>query len=601
MQLTAKKSPDTPAAGKRRHIPIKRIVLLVVGLAVVAGVTFGIYTLFFRGSEQLALTETLSSGSLATTITGTGVTLPADSQTITVASTAEITAVYVSAGDTVAVGDPLYEQDDSELDDEINDYKDEISDLQDELETAQEQLSTLQETLSNLTLTAPFAGRITEVNVESGDEVQKGTKLASLVDDSQMKLTEYFSYAYENDIKVGSKAGVSVASQMLNLTGTVTDVQKVERITTEGTKCFAVTITLDNPGSLTEGMSCASYVLSSSSEKLYSSIAGTLEYLNSKTLTAAASGELTAVKPVAYQKVSRGATLFVIDGSDYQTQLTSAQNKITQTQERIQDYQDKITETEEKRSDYTVAAELAGKVIQVGVTAGENPRQSGQTAVMLYNLDTMKVSVNIDELDIDNIEKGMDVAISRSGSEKSADQNYTGTVSEVSYEATNSDGVAYFPITIEIPSNGELSAGINVTYTIQVGDESEGLLAPISALKTTTEGTCLFIQSDSKLDNAVELEDVDIPDGFYAVVVETGTSNSQYVRILSGASEGDVVFTRYQESAPTTGDSTSQGDETDDTQGFPNGQMPDFSGGGGSGGGGGMPNFSGGGGGGPMG
>ena len=42
-----------------------------------------------------------------------------------------------------------------------------------------------------------------ELQVEEGDQLQKGTRLAAVVDDSQMTLTEYFSYAYENAVYVG--------------------------------------------------------------------------------------------------------------------------------------------------------------------------------------------------------------------------------------------------------------------------------------------------------------------------------------------------------------------------------------------------------------
>ena len=399
-----------------------------------------------------------------------------------------------------------------------------------------------------------------------------------------MTLTQYFSYAYEDQIYEGMTAGVSISSLMLNLTGTVTDIQKVERITAEGTRCFAVTVTVENPGALTEGMTGAGYLVSDAGEQIYPSVEGTLEYYASRTLTAEASGELTDVRPVDYETVTAGQTLFVIDGSDYQEQLESANNKITQTEERIASYEEKIAETEEKRADFAVTSEISGKVIVVGVNAGEKPRQSGQTAVSIYNLDSMTISANIDELDIDQIEMGMEVAITQSGAE--SDTNYTGTVTEISYEATNSNGVAYFPITITIPSEGALSAGVNVSYTITVGDESEGVLAPISALKSTSEGTCLFVKADSRPENAVDLEDGTVPDGFYAVPVETGVSNSQYVRILSGVEEGTEVFTRYQTSAPSGGESTSQSQGGDEEFSFPGG------------GGGGMPNFGGGGGGG---
>ena len=565
---------ETPQVSKktRRKFPIKRAVALIVAAAVVVGGGFGIKTLFFQNETQTALTETTTYGSLSTVIEGTGTTMPADSVTYTTASTTEITGVYVSAGDTVEAGDLLYTQDDSELDEEIEEYQDELTELQNTLSDASDQLSELNERLSDLKVTAPFSGRITDVTVRTGDTVGSGTKLATLVDDSKMTLTQYFSYAYEDQVYVGMKAGVSIASLMTTLDGTVTEIKKVDRVTAEGTRCFAVTVTLDNPGALTEGMSGAGYLLTDSGEKLYPAVEGTLEPYASEDITATESGKLTAVNVDDYETVTAGTTLFVIDGSDLEDQVETTQRSITQTQEKITQTQEKITEAEEKRSDYQVTAEISGKIIMVGVQEGEAPRQAGQTAVTLYNLDAMTITANIDELDIDNITMGMEVDITKSGAE--SDTHYTGTVTAISYEATNTNGVAYFPITITIPSEGALSAGVNVSYTITVGDESEGVLAPIAALKSTSEGTCLFVKADTRPDNAVDLEEGVVPDGFYAVPVETGVSNSQYVRILSGVEEGVEVFTRYQQAAPSGGDTTSQSGEEQEFQG-----MGDFSGG----------------------
>ena len=565
---------ETPQVPKkiRRKFPIKRAVALIVAAAVVVGGGFGIKTLFFQNETQTALTETTTYGSLSTVIEGTGTTMPADSVTYTTASTTEITGVYVSAGGTVEAGDLLYTQDDSELDEEIEEYQDELTELQNTLSDASDQLSELNERLSDLKVTAPFSGRITDVTVRTGDTVGSGTKLATLVDDSKMTLTQYFSYAYEDQVYVGMKAGVSIASLMTTLDGTVTEIKKVDRVTAEGTRCFAVTVTLDNPGALTEGMSGAGYLLTDGGEKLYPAVEGTLEPYASEDITATESGKLTAVNVDDYETVTAGTTLFVIDGSDLEDQVETTQRSITQTQEKITQTQEKITEAEEKRSDYQVTAEISGKIIMVGVQEGEAPRQAGQTAVTLYNLDAMTITANIDELDIDNITMGMEVDITQSGAE--SDTHYTGTVTAISYEATNTNGVAYFPITITIPSEGALSAGVNVSYTITVGDESEGVLAPIAALKSTSEGTCLFVKADTRPDNAVDLEDGVVPDGFYAVPVETGVSNSQYVRILSGVEEGVEVFTRYQQAAPSGGDTTSESGEEQEFQG-----MGDFSGG----------------------
>ena len=603
MQLTAlRKKAEGSAPPERkpgRRLTVRRGAALLLVLALAVGAALGGKALFFSGEEQTPLTEQTTYGSLSTTLSGTGTTMPADSVTYTTASEAEITGVYVSAGDTVEVGDLLYTQDDSELDDQIEEYQDQITEQENQLDDYQEQLAQLQEEIAALTVTAPFAGRITDVAVDVGDNVAAGTKLATLVDDSQMCLTQYFSYAYEDQVYVGMKAGVSVASLMLNQEGTVTDIQMVDRVTAEGTHCFAVTVTLDNPGAFTEGMTGAGYLVADSGEKLYPSVEGELEYRRSQDLTAEVGGEVTGIGAVDYEQVSAGAVLVQLDGADYQKQVESVNKQITQTQEKIVQLQEKSAETEEKRSDYAVTAELAGKIIMVNVREGESPREAGQTAVVLYNLDSMTITANIDELDIDGIAMGMEVDITQSGAE--SDTHYTGTVTEISYEATNSNGVAYFPITITIPSGGALSAGVNVSYSITVGDESEGVLAPIAALKSTSQGTCLFVKADAAPDNAVELEDGVVPDGLYAVPVETGVSNSQYVRILSGVEEGVEVFTRYQQAAPNGGDTTSQGEEPSDFPG--GGEMPDFSGGEMPDFGGGMPGGMGGGmpGGGPMG
>ena len=590
-------TPPAPSRPRRKITP-KRLVLLAVVAAAVAGGAVGVRQLFFSQEERTALTERTTYGSLATTIEGTGTTVPADSVTYTAASDSEITGVYVSAGDTVEAGQLLYTQDSTELDEQIETYQDEITELENTLSDAQSQLADLNESMAALSVTAPFSGRITDVTTEVGDSVNAGTKLATLVDDSQMTLTQYFSYAYEDQVYVGMEAGISVASLMRTIEGTVTEIKKVDRVTTEGTRCFAVTVTVENPGALTEGMSGAGYLVADSGEKLYPAVEGILEYYASKDIVAEVGGELTAVNVSDYESVSKGKVLFFVDGSDLEKQVESVERNITQTQEKITQAQEKITQTEEQRADYNVTAEISGKVIMVGVQEGESPRQAGQTAVTLYNMDSMTITANIDELDIDNISMGMEVDVTQSGAE--TDTHYTGTVTAISYEATNTNGVAYFPITITIPSDGALSAGVNVSYTITVGDESEGVLAPIAALQNTTEGVCLFVKADSRPDNAVDLEEGVVPDGFYAVPVETGVSNSQYVRILSGVEEDVEVFTRYQQAAPSGGDTTSQGESGQEMEG-----MPGFSGGGGMAGGnmgGGMPGgMQGGMGGGPMG
>ena len=67
-----------------------------------------------------------------------------------------------------------------------------------------------------------------------GDDMASGTTIATLVDDSKMKLTQYYSYAYAKDIKAGQSVTVSIPSSMTTVKGTVSGVHMVERISAEG-------------------------------------------------------------------------------------------------------------------------------------------------------------------------------------------------------------------------------------------------------------------------------------------------------------------------------------------------------------------------------
>lgn len=586
----------------------KRMLLLAIVLLLLLVGGYFLYQLFFAEEEQLTLTAFTSYGSLNRAIEGSGTTQPVETQTVTLASMdADILNIYVQEGDEVQEGDILYEQDDSAVDDLILDYESQINELQIELNDFYSQLSEAQESQANLTVTAPFSGRLSEITVELGDDIMKGSKLAAITNDSSLRLTQYVSYAYQGMVELGMPAYVSIADQMLELIGTVTDLSYTNYISGDGTKCFTVEILVENPGSLSAGMTAASYFVYGDQE-IYPVSQGQLENGDYSLLNAGASGTIQSMNVRDYQQVSAGQVLFVIDSDDYEKQSQTLRSSIENTEKKIEDLREKIEEAEESRSDYIVKADISGTVMEMNLQTGTPDRfMAMQNAITIYNLDVMTISVNIDELDIDYLSEGMSVTVIRSSAEQVS--TYEAEISYISFQATENSGVSTFPVTIEIDSQGALSAGVNVSYSVNVGDSSESVLAPVEAIRSTSQGNCLFVKADEKPENAVTLDgedDPEVPSGFYAVPVEVGSTNSIYIRILSGVEEDTEVFTRYQQSAPSGGDRTSQDLEGEEGEfGFPGGmEMPDgmefpggFPGGGGGmgssfpngGGGGGMP------------
>ena len=585
---------------KRGRKPSRKQTLLALAVLAALAAAFGVYKLFFAAEEKVALTGTTTYGTLDEAIEGSGTTTPADSVTYDINGT--VLEWYVSAGDEVQEGDLLYILDST-------DAEDDMLDAEVELEELYEQLSELQENIAGQTVTASFSGRVESVSVEAGKKVQSGAMLCKLIDDSRMKATLYFSYSYQNDIFKGTQLTMSVPDQMLALTGKVTDVQYVDYVTSEGMKCFAVTVEVTNPGSLTEGMTVTCWLEGTDGSEIYAATDATLEYADFETLTAGASGELTSVNVVDYQRVSAGQTLFYIDASGYQTQLETVQKQIKSYEEKIEDLQEAID------TEYTRYADISGRV----VTADYNRNRMTGTdvgSVVIYDQTSMQIAVNIDELDADRLTQGMDVTVYRETSSNIV--YYDATLSYLSLEATsNSSGVSTFAAEITIDSKGELSSGVTVYYSIDTSEgESDGteetVLAPIAALCSYDDGYYLLVQSDKKPDGAIDPDEVggsvtDYPKGYYAVPVEVGSYNGSYIQILSGVDQDQTVFLRYQNAAPSGGDSTSTvgGDESG------NGGMNDFiidmpsgggmpggsgmpgggSGGGMSGGGGGMPSF----------
>ena len=305
-------------AARKRRLSRKARILLLLAAAVLVAACVGLYQLFFAQEERVAVTGNTTYGSLNEALEGSGTTTPADSVTYEVSGT--VLEWYVEAGDQVEEGDLLYVLDASEAEDEILEYEVELEELY-------EELADLQENISNQQVTADFSGRIEDLQVEEGDSVQSGTVLATLVDDSYMRATLYFSYAYQDDIYEGMELTVSIPDQMLTPTGTVTDIQYVDYVTTEGMRCFAVTVQVENPGSLTQGTSATCWLVGDDGSYIYAVDDAQLEYNREQTITAGASGELTTVNVADYERVNAGAALFYIDASGYESQLETVQKQ----------------------------------------------------------------------------------------------------------------------------------------------------------------------------------------------------------------------------------------------------------------------------------
>ncbi len=529
-------APALPVAKKKKKNKkklIRRIVSLVIVLALLAGVVIWRKNSADQSGSVEVLTDTVYRGSITSMVEGSGAAVPKNSASITLLSDGQVLEVFVSEGDFVHKGDQLYSIESSAAQTDYNK-------AEKELRSAQKEYDKLVGAANDLNVRADYAGILLDVaSIAEGDEVAKDSKVATLVDNTKLLLPLYFSYAYEDMISVGQSAAVSVPATMAQLSGTVHEIHKVQRVSTEGSKLFEVVIAVDNPGTLTDKMA-ASATLHIGGETVYPYEPGELKWFRSTSLTTEISGECAVSKLYDYMPVRAGESVLTLTAESSEDALESAEAALDAAK-------DKLEKAQKNLDALNGVAPIDGTVLSLGITAGEEAK-TGTVAVSIANTSTMIVNTQIDEMNVSFAKAGMPVDITL------WENQMTGVIESVSLTAAASDGmssgVARFPMVISVDnSEGLLMSGAYVNYSFTASQSDDCLVVPIQCVKSaqTVDGeSCkvLFVQTDEPPVNDVELatDMMEIPEGFYPAVVEIGISDNKSVEIKSGVEEGAVVY-----------------------------------------------------------
>ena len=512
---------------------IKRIIGIVIALAVVGGIAFGLYSLFSEPEvEQEIMRGNVMRGSIESTVTGSGVAMPLDSATITLSGSGKVMEVFVSDGDFVNEGDPLYTI-------ESQDAKNTVENAKKTLENYQKQLDAIYESRGDLNVTAPFAGKLLDVaNIQVGDDVGGG-KIATLVDDKTLKLELYFSYGYENEIYAGKTAEVSVPATMSIISGTVERVNMVNRISPEGARLFSAVITIVNPGTLAADMGATATMTTSSGEQILPYEPGKLVYNRTTDIVAKTSGTAASVNLLNYDDVYAGELLLHMTAENDDDQIASLENSIA-------DAQKDLAKAEENLNNFNAVAPMSGTVQSCSLVVGEDV-ESGRVAISIADTTVMSVEAKIDSMNVGNVKPGMYCDIIQWG--RDGEMHYGGTVESVSLEAKNENGYAYFPAIIRVDNpDGTMMSGMYVDYNMVAAQSADCLIVPLQAVRYTMEGeACLFVETTEERENALDPEatGLEIPAGFIPVAVTVGLSDNFNAEITEGVNEGDIIFTQY--------------------------------------------------------
>ena len=514
---------------KRRRIV--RLVILLLVLAIIGGVLYKVLGGKKEGENQI-ITDVVNYGSITSVVDGSGLAKAKSSETITLTTAGTVMDVLVAEGDIVTAGTPLFTIDSPAAETAVQKARS-------NLEGYQKQLSQAEKDIAGLNLSALYPGKLLEtVTLNPGDTITKGQKVAVLADDTRLRLTQYYSYAYAGELYAGQTVDVSVPALMSTIPGRIEAVHMVSRITAEGSKLFSAEIILDNEGALTAEMA-ASATVNVNGETVYPYEPGELEYYRTGDLNSTVSGTVISSGLVDYLQVSAGQVLVVIDGEESESELFTIQQNLETAQEEL--------ETAEKNlANCKAVAPIDGMVIGLSIQPGTEIA-ANTTIVTISDTSSIIVSANVDERNISYIKPGMMVELDQ------WDKPAMGTVETVSMSSTVNNGVATYPITITADnSEGNIQVNSYINYSLTASENDNCLVLPLQCVRTvsTEEGETLQVVyvSGSKPETAVEnvIADEMIPEGYWAVPVEIGISDNYNVEIRSGVEEGTEVFTQMQ-------------------------------------------------------
>ena len=489
-------------------------------------------------------TQPAQISSIQSMVQGSGNAKAKDTAAITLTQGGTVQEVFVTAGDTVTEGQPLYTIRSQAAEDEVTAAQEKVSNLQ-------KDMADLHKALNNLTVRAPFAGKLIEVSeFETGSTVSSGASVATLVNDKKLKLSLYFSYAYENDIYVGQSVSVSIPAVMDSFTGSVEQVNKVHYITPEGADHFEVVVAFDNPGTLTEGMTASAALTAANGTPIYPYENGATKYYETRKIVTEAGGPLLSANLLCYSNVSAGQVLLSM-GSD------TIDSDIRAKQKEIDDAMEKLTEAQKALNNFNAVAPIDGTVTTCTLAEGAEVK-SGDTVIIISNTTTMLVNITVDDRNISFVKPGMTVDLT--------DWNgnvFTGTVSSINTgSAEAGQGMTSFPVTLTVDNyDGSLLEGVWLDYSFVASQSDDCIVVPMQSVKYVSDengetASVVFIKADSKPENTVA---IDIPptepgatplypsesEGFYPVPVTTGLSDNYNVEIKEGLTGDEEVFVNY--------------------------------------------------------
>ena len=463
-------------------------------------------------SVDTSYTETVpETRDIANTLSGTGTLKPANTYNVKSLVSGKVLTGEFEEGDIVEEGTVLYTVDSSDATTKVEQAS----------ITLQQAQRSYDKTADRQYVRAEVAGVVSSLKVSKGDEVTSGQEVAVVRDSSKMNLVLEFPAADAAAFSVGQSAQVTLDGTFEVLSGTITAVTGTDALSSGNLLTRTVTIAVSNAGGLTTAQAATATV-----NGVSSIAAATFQYQAERTLTALASGTVTAINVREGGSVNKDDIILQISGEDLSETIQSASETLRSAQLSMENLQDAM-------NNYTITSPISGTIIEKNAKVGD-ALSTGADLCTIYDLSYLVMTINVDELQVSSLKVGQTVQVT---ADAVPDKVYEGEVTRVSMKGDTSGGTTTYPVTVRIDETDGLRPGMNANAEIVVAQAKNALAVPNAAI---VRGGYVLVSKDSP--SAVNADGAMFaPDGYVYVKVKTGVSDDNYTQIVSGLSEDDTI------------------------------------------------------------
>ena len=478
----------------------------------------------FGGSSAEVLSYSAQTGTISTTVSGSGSLTEVDLEGLTVPEGVIVKEIEVERDDLVEQGDLLATVD-------MASVMSAMSAVQSELEALDEEISDASGDTVSSAIKAGVSGRVKIIYAEKGDSVV--SVMAEYGALAALSLDGYMAVDLETDALATGDAVTVVREDGTKITGTVESALggKVTILVTDNGPAYdeAVTV-LDSEGNELGG--------------------GNL-YIHAPLAITGYAGTISAVSVSENAKVSTITALFQLKD----TATSANYDSLLRDREALEE---ELLDLLTIYRDGAVLVPFSGKISTLDYS------DEATTSLVTMTPNTqMSVTISVDETDILALELGQEADITVSSV---SDRPFSGVVTEINKTATTSSGVSYYSAVITLDKDEKMLAGMSASVDVKIEGVDDAILIPVDALHQTRAYYYVYTSYDEETETYGDMVEVTI-----------GMQNSKYVVIESGLNVGDTVY--YTESTSSNNFFGMMGGMS----GMPDmggmGGMPDMSGG----------------------